>query len=238
MTNLAKRGALGLRFSRVGTCDSRDCSGLRARQRDLGIGRAPGGGAKPTDNPFEDKGRQRRRQRQRGRQPARRRQRLGRGVGQRRRERERARTRSRPSRPCTGWPAWRGTPPAVAEKVSSAATSSSAIASSFRGWAASTPPTRCRRPTATAARWRTTRRRTSASRCWSRARRCASAWRSRSRRLIKRPLHAEHRLAGDLLAALVADPRQAQVQRHDDHPRRSVRGRRRGAHLPTQSCWD
>ncbi len=43
MTNLAKRSALGLRFSRVGTCDSRDRSGLRAHQRDLGVGRAPGG---------------------------------------------------------------------------------------------------------------------------------------------------------------------------------------------------
>ena len=45
MTNLAKRSALGLRFSRVGTCGGRDRSGLRARQRVLGVGRAPGGAA-------------------------------------------------------------------------------------------------------------------------------------------------------------------------------------------------
>ena len=41
---------------------------------------------------------------------------------------------------------------------------------------------------------------------------------------------AERRLAGDLLAALVAHPREAEVHRDDDHARRPVRRRGRGAH--------
>ena len=46
------------------------------------------------------------------------------------------------------------------------------------------------------------------------------------------PLHAQRRLAGDRLAALVAHPRQAQVHRDDHHPRRHLRGRGRRADLP------
>ena len=51
-------------------------------------------------------------------------------------------------------------------------------------------------------------------------------------------LLAQRRLAGDRLAALVADSRQVQVQRHDHRPRRSLRGRGRRAHRSTSRCWD
>ena len=125
----------------------------------------PGAGSKPTDNPFEtaatttsDKGDTRRRRRATAAtagdaaddaaSATSNAESRGRGR-QRRRRRRRA---SRPSRRCTGSPAWRGTRPAAGARGSSAATSSRSTASSCRGWAASTPPTRCRRPTATAAR--------------------------------------------------------------------------------------
>ena len=81
---------------------------------------------------------------------------------------------------CTRSPAWRATPRTASARACSAAISSSDIASRSRRWAATTRPTRCRPRTATAARSRSTRPRTSAWSCWSRARRSSSGSRSRS----------------------------------------------------------
>ena len=50
-------------------------------------------------------------------------------------------------------------------------------------------------------------------------------------------LPARRRLAGHRLAALVADSRQVQVHRRDDHPRRSLRHRRRGSDVSRNASW-